>query len=169
MLRSKKLTNKNVFRSNCIDARPYLVQLSYGSSHSLPSYCFFFCLAHHLPSNHNTGNQQQEHESWATRTCRLLADNRSPPFVDEGSRAVVGKAWGHGRSVWAYFYGWVRDASNACGEQQEAVKDCFTTNDKALSNRASTAVAEHMGYNHAMFGLAPYGPYWREVHKIVML
>ncbi|XXG60275.1 hypothetical protein AAC387_Pa04g2225 [Persea americana] len=51
----------------------------------------------------------------------------------------------------------------------EAVKDCFTTNDKALSNRANTAVAEHMGYNHAMFGLAPYGPYWREVHKIVML
>ncbi|XXG60267.1 hypothetical protein AAC387_Pa04g2219 [Persea americana] len=51
----------------------------------------------------------------------------------------------------------------------EAVKDCFTTNDKALSSRPNTAVTEHMGYNHAMFGLAPYGPYWREVHKIVML
>ncbi|KAJ8618498.1 hypothetical protein MRB53_014684 [Persea americana] len=51
----------------------------------------------------------------------------------------------------------------------EAVKDCFTINDKALSTRPRTAAAEHMGYNYAMFGFAPYGPYWRELRKIVML
>ncbi|EEF31306.1 conserved hypothetical protein [Ricinus communis] len=26
-----------------------------------------------------------------------------------------------------------------------------------------------MGYNNAMFGLAPYGPYWRDIRKIAIL
>ncbi|KAK7273263.1 hypothetical protein RIF29_14312 [Crotalaria pallida] len=49
----------------------------------------------------------------------------------------------------------------------EMAKECFTTNDLTLSYRPILLMNEHMTYNHAMFGLAPYGPYWREVRKIV--
>ncbi|MCD9639301.1 hypothetical protein HAX54_023731 [Datura stramonium] len=30
-------------------------------------------------------------------------------------------------------------------------------------------VSEILGYNYAMFGLGPYGPYWREIRKIVTI
>ncbi|KAM3304791.1 cytochrome CYP82D47 [Capsicum chacoense] len=48
-------------------------------------------------------------------------------------------------------------------------KECFTTNDLALANRPKSLVSEIIGYNNAMFGLAPYGPYWREVRKIATI
>ncbi|KAK3025224.1 LOW QUALITY PROTEIN: hypothetical protein RJ639_044572 [Escallonia herrerae] len=38
-------------------------------------------------------------------------------------------------------------------------KECYTTNDKAFSNRPKSVAVEVMGYNHAMFGLGPYGSY----------
>ncbi|CDP15065.1 unnamed protein product [Coffea canephora] len=51
----------------------------------------------------------------------------------------------------------------------EAVKECFTTNDKAFSYRPPSSFNEYVGYNYAAIGFAPYGPYWREIRKIVML
>ena len=40
---------------------------------------------------------------------------------------------------------------------REAVKQCFTTNDKLL------------GYNYAMLTFAPYGVFWREMRKLFMM
>ncbi|KAI3522073.1 hypothetical protein L1887_11552 [Cichorium endivia] len=51
----------------------------------------------------------------------------------------------------------------------EIAKECFTTNDKVFASRPKAMVAELMGYNYAMFGLAPYGDYWRKMRKIIML
>ncbi|KAL7155171.1 hypothetical protein ABFS83_03G057600 [Erythranthe nasuta] len=51
----------------------------------------------------------------------------------------------------------------------EIAKECFTTNDLIFCNRPETAAIQHMGYNFAVFGFSPYGPYWRELRKISML
>ncbi|KAF5192794.1 Cytochrome p450 [Thalictrum thalictroides] len=51
----------------------------------------------------------------------------------------------------------------------EAAKECFTTNDKIFATRPSSVGSKIMGYNYAMFGLTPYGPYWREVRKISII
>ncbi|KAJ7950308.1 Cytochrome P450 [Quillaja saponaria] len=48
----------------------------------------------------------------------------------------------------------------------EIARECFTINDKALASRPKFLAAEIMGYNYAMFGFSPYGPYWRHVRKI---
>ena len=45
-------------------------------------------------------------------------------------------------------------------------KECFTTNDVSFSNRPKSLASEILGYNYAMFGISPYGPYWRQVRKI---
>uniref|UniRef100_A0A2N9IB27 Cytochrome P450 n=1 Tax=Fagus sylvatica TaxID=28930 RepID=A0A2N9IB27_FAGSY len=45
----------------------------------------------------------------------------------------------------------------------EMAKECYTTNDLAVSSRSKLVAAKHMGYNFAMFGFAPHGPYWREM------
>ncbi|XP_043695097.1 cytochrome P450 CYP82D47-like [Telopea speciosissima] len=51
----------------------------------------------------------------------------------------------------------------------ELAKECFTINDKALSSRPRSASSNHLSYDYAMFAFAPYGPYWREVRKWVVL
>lgn len=51
----------------------------------------------------------------------------------------------------------------------EAVKECFTTYDKALGNRPASSAGVYLGYNYAAFGFAPYGPFWREMRKLVLL
>ncbi|CAI9281772.1 unnamed protein product [Lactuca saligna] len=48
-------------------------------------------------------------------------------------------------------------------------KDCFTTNDKAFASRPKTETSKTMAYNNAVFGLAPYGDYWRKMRKMVVL
>ncbi|KAI3767296.1 hypothetical protein L2E82_17391 [Cichorium intybus] len=48
-------------------------------------------------------------------------------------------------------------------------KECFTTNDKAFASRPKAEEAIIVAYNSAMFGLAPYGDYWRQVRKMVTL
>ncbi|KAL7605382.1 hypothetical protein Lser_V15G18814 [Lactuca serriola] len=48
-------------------------------------------------------------------------------------------------------------------------KECFTTNDKALASRPKMTGAKILGYNYSIFGLAPYGDYWRKVRKMVVL
>ncbi|KAI3678681.1 hypothetical protein L6452_37982 [Arctium lappa] len=47
------------------------------------------------------------------------------------------------------------------------VKDCFTTHDRNFATRPNTAITRHMVYDNAGFALAPYGPYWRELRKLV--
>ncbi|MCD7465387.1 hypothetical protein HAX54_001207 [Datura stramonium] len=52
----------------------------------------------------------------------------------------------------------------------EMVKDCFTgANEKIFASRPNMALAKYLGYNGAMFALAPYGPYWRDIRKMVTL
>ncbi|CAN0866866.1 Cytochrome P450 82A3 [Linum grandiflorum] len=48
----------------------------------------------------------------------------------------------------------------------EVVKDCLTTKDRTMATRASIAVGKHLGYDNAVLGLAPYGPYWRHIRKM---
>jgi hypothetical protein len=45
-------------------------------------------------------------------------------------------------------------------------RECFTVHDKVLSTRPSMAASKLLGYNYAMFGIAPYGSYWREARKL---
>ncbi|XP_040373217.1 cytochrome P450 CYP82D47 isoform X2 [Rosa chinensis] len=51
----------------------------------------------------------------------------------------------------------------------DVAKECFTTNDKAFVNRPKALSPEILGYDYAMFGFSPYGPYWRQVRKIATL
>nr|XP_043618546.1 cytochrome P450 CYP82D47-like [Erigeron canadensis] len=48
----------------------------------------------------------------------------------------------------------------------EIAKECFTTHDKVFATRPKSIVVELMGYNYAVFGLGPYGEYWRQVRKM---
>ncbi|XP_038714851.1 cytochrome P450 CYP82D47-like [Tripterygium wilfordii] len=48
----------------------------------------------------------------------------------------------------------------------DVAKECLTTHDKVLANRPKSLATEHLGYNQAMFGFSPYGPYWRQMRKI---
>lgn len=48
----------------------------------------------------------------------------------------------------------------------EMAKECFTIHDKTFSTRPLVAASKLMGYNYAMFGFTPYGPYWREIRKL---
>ncbi|KAF3792779.1 Cytochrome P450 82C4 [Nymphaea thermarum] len=51
----------------------------------------------------------------------------------------------------------------------DLAKECFTTNDRAFAGRPSLQSWKCVGYDHPMFGLAPYGPYWREVRNITTM
>ncbi|TYH11826.1 hypothetical protein ES288_A06G016700v1 [Gossypium darwinii] len=51
----------------------------------------------------------------------------------------------------------------------EIAKACLTTNDKAFASCPKLANSELMGYNGAMLGFAPYGPYWRQMRKIATI
>ncbi|KDP45300.1 hypothetical protein JCGZ_15165 [Jatropha curcas] len=51
----------------------------------------------------------------------------------------------------------------------EFAKECFTKNDRVLATRASIAAGKYMGYNNAVFSLAPYGQYWRDIRKLATL
>ncbi|EOY14638.1 Cytochrome P450 [Theobroma cacao] len=51
----------------------------------------------------------------------------------------------------------------------ETAKECLTTNDKAFASRPKTLAMELLSYDHAMFGFAPYGPYWRQMRKVATL
>ncbi|RVW14796.1 Cytochrome P450 82C2 [Vitis vinifera] len=53
--------------------------------------------------------------------------------------------------------------------RHEAVKECFTTNDKAFASRPRYSSGKLLGYNNAGFGFAPYGPLWREMRKLSVI
>ncbi|KAF7825843.1 cytochrome P450 82C4-like [Senna tora] len=52
---------------------------------------------------------------------------------------------------------------------QEAIKECFTTNDKTLAARPKFTHGIHLGYNYAGFVFASYGPYFVKLRKLFML
>ncbi|KAJ1427937.1 Cytochrome P450 [Sesbania bispinosa] len=52
---------------------------------------------------------------------------------------------------------------------REIAKEFLITHDKVFASRASIAAGRYIGYNNAIFGLAPYGNYWREMRKISTL
>ncbi|KAJ0097958.1 hypothetical protein Patl1_28807 [Pistacia atlantica] len=49
----------------------------------------------------------------------------------------------------------------------EIAKEIFTVHDSAFSSRPNMAASKLLCYDYAMFGFAPYGPYWREMRKII--
>jgi fraxetin 5-hydroxylase len=51
----------------------------------------------------------------------------------------------------------------------QLVKECFTTNDMNFAARPKADATKYMGYDYAIFPLASYGPYWREIRKIAVL
>lgn len=51
----------------------------------------------------------------------------------------------------------------------EIAKECFTVKDLVFCNRPKSLAAEILGYNYAMMGFSPYGPYWRQIRKIATL
>ncbi|XP_038716911.1 cytochrome P450 CYP82D47-like [Tripterygium wilfordii] len=51
----------------------------------------------------------------------------------------------------------------------QIAKECFTTHDKILAGRPAYVALEIMGYNNAMFGFSPYGPYWRYTRKLATI
>ncbi|KAM3341931.1 cytochrome CYP82D47 [Capsicum galapagoense] len=48
-------------------------------------------------------------------------------------------------------------------------KECFTTNDMTFATRPKSLASDILGYKYAFFSLAPYGPYWRKMRKIVTI
>ncbi|KAF3435654.1 hypothetical protein FNV43_RR22745 [Rhamnella rubrinervis] len=51
----------------------------------------------------------------------------------------------------------------------QVAQECFTANDKVFSTRPKFFAVKLMGYDHAMFGLAPYGQYWRDIRKLAVV
>ncbi|KAJ8772525.1 hypothetical protein K2173_027702 [Erythroxylum novogranatense] len=51
----------------------------------------------------------------------------------------------------------------------EYVKECFTTNDRVFANRPKNLALEVLTYGGSMFGLGPYGPFWRQSRKIATI
>lgn len=51
----------------------------------------------------------------------------------------------------------------------EMARECFTVHDRVFSTRPIVTASKLLGYDCAMFGFAPYGPYWREVRKIATI
>ncbi|KAI7732097.1 hypothetical protein M8C21_018396 [Ambrosia artemisiifolia] len=51
----------------------------------------------------------------------------------------------------------------------EMAKECLTTNDRVFASRPKSMATELMAYNNANPGFAPYGPYWRQIRRIIVL
>ncbi|XP_068647680.1 cytochrome P450 CYP82D47-like [Aristolochia californica] len=51
----------------------------------------------------------------------------------------------------------------------ELAKECFGTNDKILATRPRGAAGKYLAHNYTMFGLAPYGPFWRDSRKLATI
>ncbi|XP_019174417.1 PREDICTED: cytochrome P450 CYP82D47-like [Ipomoea nil] len=48
-------------------------------------------------------------------------------------------------------------------------KELSTVHDVHISSRPKFRAAKNMGYNYVMFGFSPYGPYWREIRKLISI
>ncbi|MED6155597.1 hypothetical protein PIB30_006463 [Stylosanthes scabra] len=52
---------------------------------------------------------------------------------------------------------------------KDGIKDCFTTNDKALASRPMSSQGVYIGYNYAGVSFAPYGSFWTKQRKLATL
>lgn len=52
---------------------------------------------------------------------------------------------------------------------KDLLKELFTVNDLAVSDRPESTAIKHLGYNGVMFAIGRYGEYWRELRKMVMV
>jgi len=48
----------------------------------------------------------------------------------------------------------------------DMAKEIFKTRDLVFASRPPSAAAKHFYYNSSNIGLAPYGPYWRQMRKV---
>ncbi|VFQ86311.1 unnamed protein product [Cuscuta campestris] len=51
----------------------------------------------------------------------------------------------------------------------ETARDCFSTNDKLLADRPPNCAGKYMGYDYAVLPFTLYGPFWREMRKLVVV
>lgn len=51
----------------------------------------------------------------------------------------------------------------------ETARDCFSTNDKLLADRPPVCAGKYLGYDYAVLPFALYGPFWREMRKLVVV
>ncbi|KAJ4845111.1 hypothetical protein Tsubulata_030341 [Turnera subulata] len=118
----------------------------------------------------------------ATKYARGIKKNRKAPPEPAGSWPVIGHLHvlaGGNRLV----YRTLGEMANKYGpilslrlgihralvvSDWEAVKECFSTNDRVFLQRPPSLALKIMGYDHAMFGFAPYGKYWRDMRKLAM-
>ncbi|KAL2334967.1 hypothetical protein Fmac_016180 [Flemingia macrophylla] len=49
----------------------------------------------------------------------------------------------------------------------QLAKECFTTNDVAVSYRSHLVAVQNMTYDLAMVSFAPYGPFWLDMRRHV--
>ncbi|KAL6012471.1 hypothetical protein ACLOJK_002960 [Asimina triloba] len=79
-----------------------------------------------------------------TRTVGSMADELGPAFIVRLglNRALFVSSW-------------------------ELAKECFTTNDLAMATRPLSLAGKHLAYNYTMLSFSPYGPYWRQMRKIM--
>ncbi|XP_047321193.1 cytochrome P450 CYP82D47-like [Impatiens glandulifera] len=51
----------------------------------------------------------------------------------------------------------------------ELAKECLITNDKVFVNRPELMATEYISYKYIGFGFTPYGLFWQEMRKLVLL
>ncbi|XP_051141267.1 cytochrome P450 CYP82D47-like [Andrographis paniculata] len=49
----------------------------------------------------------------------------------------------------------------------DLAKELYTKHDVAISSRPMVRANKYFGYDFVQFGVTPYGPYWREIRKLV--
>lgn len=119
---------------------------------------------------------------WISRRVQKTAPQKALPPEAGGAWPVIGHLHRIGGSQLAHItlgnmaekYGplfsiWLGVHRTLVVSSWEVAKECFTTNDKAFASRSKALATDVMTYDYAMFGVSPYGPYWRQVRKIVTL
>lgn len=85
-------------------------------------------------------------EKTLARTLARLADNYGPIFT-----------------IWLG----VHRTVVVCNH--DTIKECFTTNDKVLASRPRSSHGQYLSYNYAAFAFTSYGPFWRNMRKMVLV
>ncbi|KAE9463733.1 hypothetical protein C3L33_04365, partial [Rhododendron williamsianum] len=50
----------------------------------------------------------------------------------------------------------------------ESFKECFTTHDITFASRPQSGASKYLSYDSALFTYCNYGPYWRDIRKLVV-
>ncbi|KAJ8750390.1 hypothetical protein K2173_014305 [Erythroxylum novogranatense] len=51
----------------------------------------------------------------------------------------------------------------------ELLKEVFTTCDKSFASRPKSSQGKYLGFDSLAFGFSPFGKYWREIRKLVVM